>query len=143
MASKAQDAVSARALRFASRLRGDHEPTFAELTRQTQADRSAAENGTRVAMALSLLQAKPALDRELSGARLQAFADLIGDDLLDALREADVTAVAADILVPNLPPPAALAPQGEYLLANVGKDARIADLARIAIALVRGTQVAA
>lgn len=135
------EAITPRAARFASRLRGDHVPTFAELVRQTQADRSAAENGARVAMVLGLLQAKPALDRELSGARLQAYAELIGDDLLDALRDADVDAVDDDIFVPDLPSAAALAPHGEYLLANVGKDARIADLARIAVALVRGAPV--
>lgn len=144
MASEAvTEALSPRALRFAARLRGERQPSFAELVRQKEADRSAAEPGGRVAVVLGLLQARPALDREVSGARLQAYAELVGDDLLDAVRDADLEDVAAEILRAHLPPPAMVERLGDRLLAEVGRDERVATLARIAIAVARGAQVPA
>lgn len=111
--------------------------------RQLTATRHAAENGERLALTLALLAARPALDRELSGARLQALATLVGDDLLDAVREADLDAFAPDIFDPVLPPPTALAHSGERLLAKASASQEIAALAELAVALVRAAKVPA
>lgn len=136
-------AASPRAERFARRLRGERDLSFEERMRQLTATRHADENGERLALTLALLAARPALDRELSGARLQALATLVGDDLLDAVREADLDAFAPDIFDPVLPPPTALAHSGERLLAKASTSRAIAALAELAVALVRAAKVPA
>lgn len=138
-----ENTLSPRAERFARRLRGEREPTFGDLIRQAQASRQVHTGDDRVPAALALLQAKPALDRELSGARLQHLANLLGDDLLDAVRESHVSEIAPDVLVSFLPPPSAIVPQGLSLLERVSENTQIAHLAQLAMDLVRGSEVAA
>lgn len=129
-----------RALRFARRLRGQPDLTFAARVRELTAARDADEHGEHLSLTLALLAARPALDRELSGARLQALAAVVGEDLLDAVRDADLGTIAAPVFESVLPPPAALARHGEQLLAKVSASPDIAALADLAAALVRGTK---
>ncbi|MGB3471674.1 MAG: hypothetical protein WBA51_12700 [Erythrobacter sp.] len=121
-------------------MRGGHEPGFADLVRQRQATLSATENGDRLFMTLALLQAKPALDRELSGAVLQQLAKAVGEDVLDAIREIDQPNLSADILVSTLPPVSALAARGRGLLATIDEDPQIASLAQCADEILRDLQ---
>lgn len=134
---------SARASRFARRLRGERDLTFAEHQRHAAASRHATENGESLLFVLALLAARPALDRELSGARLAAIAALIGDDLLDAVRDADLSAIAPEVFDDALPPPLALARHGDRLLSQVAVNPDLAALADIAVTLVRTAKVPA
>ena len=92
---------------------------------------------------LALLAARPALDRELSGARLAAIAALIGDELLDAVRDADLSAIAPEVFDDALPPPPALARRGDRLLSQVATNPDLAALADLAATLVRSARVPA
>jgi len=141
--TEAAPAFSARALRFGRRLHGERDLTFAEAIRQAAATRHADENGESLSHALALLAARPALDSELSGARLAAIAALVGDDLLDAVREADVTGIPPDTFDTALPPPSALARRGEALLSRVSASPELAALAEIAVSLLRTSKAMA
>lgn len=141
--TEATAAASPRAERFAQRMRGERDLSFEERMRQLTATRHADENGECLALTLALLAARPALDRELSGARLQALATLVGDDLLDAVREADVVAFAPEVFEQVLPHPTVLAERGEQLLAKVSASRDLAALAELAVALVRSSRVPA
>jgi hypothetical protein len=141
--TEAAPAFSARALRFARRLRGEPDLTFAQALRQAAAARHADENGERLSHALALLAARPALDGELSGARLAAIAALVGDDLLDAVREADLAGIAPDTFDTVLPPPSALARRGDVLLSKVSASPDLAALAEIAVTLLRSSKAMA
>lgn len=134
---------SARASRFARRLRGERDLTFAEHQRHAAASRHAAENGENLLLVLALLAARPALDRELSGARLAAIASQIGDDLLDAVRDADLDAIAPEVFDDALPPLPALARRGDRLLSQVAANPDLAALAELAASLVRDAKVLA
>jgi hypothetical protein len=141
--TEAAPAYTARALRFARRLRGERDPTFTEAMRQAAVTRHADENGESLLLALALLAARPALDSELSGARLAAIAALVGDDLLDAVREADLAGIAPDTFDTGLPPPSALARRGELLLSKVSASPDLAALAEIAVSLLRTSKAMA
>jgi len=139
----AAPAFSARALRFGRRLRGERDLSFAEAVRQAAAARHVDENGESLSLALALLAARPALDSELSGARLAAIAALVGDDLLDAVREADLAGIAPDAFDTVLPPPSALARRGEVLLSKASTSPDLAALAEIAVTLLRTSKAMA
>jgi hypothetical protein len=135
--------ITPRAQRFANRLRGEPEQTFAAQMRAMNAARHAAALGDPLKMTLALLAARPALDRELNGARLQALAAVVGDDLLDAVREAELDAISPKVFETVLPPAATLVRRAERLLARAGTSPEIAALADLAAALVRRTGVTA
>jgi hypothetical protein len=141
--TEAAPAISARALRFARRLRGEGDLTFAEAIRQAAATRYADENGESLSHALALLAARPALDSELNGARLAAIAALVGDDLLDAIHEVDLAGIAPDAFDNVLPQPSALARRGELLLSKVSTSPDLAALAEIAVGLLRTSKAMA
>jgi hypothetical protein len=141
--TEAAPAFTARAQRFGRRLHGERDPTFAQAIRQAAATRHAEENGESLSHALALLAARPALDGELSGARLAAIAALVGDDLLDAVREADLAGIAPDTFDTVLPPPSALARRGDVLLSKVSASPDLAALAEIAVTLLRSSKAMA
>ena len=121
---------SKRALRFERRLRGERELQFADLMQQRKAANCARTNGERFFMVLALLDAKQALDRELSGAVLQKLACTIGEELLDAALELDVSDLPVELTDAPLPSASDLLDCGERLLARMKEEPQIAHLSQ-------------
>ena len=132
--------ITPRARRFEKRLAGLPLPDFAGLMQQRRAAQSAGDAGEALAVTLALLQSKPALDREVDGARLKELAATLGDDLLDAVLEADGEALPRDLMLDFIPPVPTLLPQGEHLLSQMATDPQIARLVRCAMEIVRNAQ---
>ncbi|MEM7701892.1 MAG: hypothetical protein AAF251_08150 [Pseudomonadota bacterium] len=137
LSSPSSEPMTRRAMRFGRRLAGEREPTFADLMRQRKTARVVNEDGENLAMVLALLQAKPALDRELDGARLTRLAEAIGEDLLDALRDIDLATLPQQALVNILPQASELRVTGQRLL-NIATDTSdLAALTQRAAAIVQ------
>jgi hypothetical protein len=102
-----------RGSRFANRMAGVANPTFTDLAAVARWLMLPSDEQARVAMAAGLLQHKNALDRELSGQKLAALADVIGEDLVDA-----VAALPSEESVEtnSLPPPETLVAEGWSIL---------------------------
>ena len=136
-------AISARARRFTQRLRGEETPAFRQIMAGRRVAASAGEDNRTFALTLALLHAKNALDREMRGARLQELANALGEDLLDAVREATP---CNDALDPDghdqLPPVSTLARRGAALIEQVGKDPAITEIADCAAQLIARDETA-
>ncbi|KWV92083.1 hypothetical protein [Erythrobacter sp. YT30] len=136
-ASASRVSLSPRALRFQKRLNGEREPTFAIFVRQRNANRLLQYDGDDLARAVAVLQAKPALDKEVGGLRLQQLANALGEDLLDALLEVDLLCLPQDVLHDDIPQSNALTERGYGLIAQAGDNPQIARLVQRASDLLR------
>lgn len=113
-------------------------PTFAQEMRQSKIDAVTAANRSKVAPVLSLLCAREAIDRELSGRKLSALAAAVGDETFDAVCDCQLPDVSLDFAIGNLPQPNSLASEGEALLTQVGTYPPLAALAQLASEIVDG-----
>jgi hypothetical protein len=102
-----------RGSRFANRMAGIEGPTFADLAAVPRWLMLPNEEQARVAMAAALLRVKSALDHELSGHKLAAIAEMVGEDLFDA-----VTALpdCDEAITSALPRPEDLTADGGHIL---------------------------
>lgn len=129
--------LDGRAARFAARLKGLPEPTFADLMRRANLEKAAQANRELVAQVLVLLNARHAIDAELSGRRLSVLAARIGEDLFDRVCECDLPDALLQSARHDLPRPDMLTAEGDALMEAAGQDPRLSNLAAIAIALVQ------
>lgn len=74
-----------RGSRFANRIAGVAGPSLSDLAAVPRWLMLPKEQQTKMAMAAGLLPHKNALDRELSGQKLSALANVFGEDLVDAV----------------------------------------------------------
>jgi hypothetical protein len=82
---EALGAPDTRGSRFANRIAGVHSPCFNDLAAVPRWLMLPADLQARVALAAALLRHKSVLDRELSGQKLAALADVTGEDLFDTV----------------------------------------------------------
>jgi hypothetical protein len=104
-----------RGRRFASRAAGHARPTFADLAAMPAWAAFDEAVQKRAAFAAGLLAARSAIDRELSGERLGALAEVVGESFFDAVCAADRPATSDRGLLP-LPRPDQLAVHGRDIL---------------------------
>jgi hypothetical protein len=102
-----------RGSRLANRMAGIAGPTFADLAAVPRWLMLVPEDQARVAMTVGLLLHKAALDRELSGQKLAALADVFGEDLVDAV--ASLPSVESSE-TNSMPPPETLVDEGWSIL---------------------------
>lgn len=127
--------MSARAQRFVQRLNRLPEPSFADLQRKRTFDRINTEMGESIAALIALLDARPALDSELNGSRLQAMALAVGEDRFDRLCNAEIPDPIYQRGATTLPSVDALVQHGEALLNDIERSEDVAHLARVALSL--------
>ena len=87
--SAEDERLRGRGARWAVRHGGGRVPRFNDLARRSVWDRLTEEERGRAAAVAALLHHRPQLDRELSGGTLGALAQMVGEDLFDALMEAE------------------------------------------------------
>lgn len=134
-AAALEPAASPRAQRFGRRLRGLPVPSFANLARQRRIEANLGNQRDRVAATLALLWFRPALDAELRGRRLGALAMIVGEDLFDRIRNAEVPFDTADAGT-DLPIPDLLIAEGEALLNSIIDRPDLARLVELSLALI-------
>jgi hypothetical protein len=93
--------VDTRGTRFANRLAGAEGPTLADLAAVPRWLMLAEDQQARVAMAAGLLRHKSAIQNELSGQKLAALADVVGEDLLDAVSALPTVVDSAPNMLPR------------------------------------------
>ncbi len=125
-------------MRFAQRLKGEPEPTFADLQRTRQIDRLVGPRRAEIAALVALLDARPALDIELNGTRLGPLAQIVGEERFDLVCDAEIEAGAYARGSSNLPQPHTLSQRGENLLRSHQRAVDIAHLAKLAAAICDG-----
>lgn len=74
-----------RGQRFASALEGAKKPSFADLAAVPRWLMLPPEGQAKVAVVAALIEHRTALANELSGSKLAAIADMVGEDILDAV----------------------------------------------------------
>ncbi len=131
--------VTPRAQRFAARLKGLPEASFAGLMRKARFENAAQANRQLVAEVLALLDVRAVIDVELSGKRLSGLAARIGEDLFDRVCECELPDALLSSIHSPLPKPGDIAAMGEKLLARSDDDPRLSNLAAIALSLVQET----
>ncbi|MGL5837626.1 MAG: hypothetical protein ACRCY3_03905 [Sphingorhabdus sp.] len=113
-------AFGARATRFRLRATGKAESgkaeaDFAMLAAMPEWMLADEERQALVGLAAAILQARPAIDRELSGVRLAAIAAVVGDALFDRLCDCDLHAIGDMSVTARLPRPEDLPAIGAQL----------------------------
>lgn len=73
------------------------------------------EDRVRLAQAVALIVRRPALDREISGAKLNLIAECVGERLFEEICDIDIPETVADI-AGGLPAPEKLLGEGDALL---------------------------
>lgn len=123
-----------RGARWLLRHAGRPVPRFDDLALRSRWDALDADARDRALAVAALLDARPAIDRELTGARLAPLSGAVGEALFDAVLDSDVT---GDELA--LPDASELGSRGALLSAAMAEgDVRARELIDRAAALVAG-----
>ena len=130
-----------RALRFAARLNGEHELSFADLVNPPAWKETAKTNRNDLAVTMALLKARPAIDSELNGQKLANLADFVGEDRFDCVCEADISIFEWGAHDAQLPNPMELLEEGEALIVEAENRPEIGALAAIAVQVLRQEQL--
>lgn len=123
--------ATARAARFAARLRGERLPDFEAFLRGADWRGADARAHRDLAAIASLLAARPAIDAEVNGEVLARLAAAVGEDLFDSICEADMAWFESHSS-PRIPDLHDLAAHGEGVLARAATSADCARLAQMA-----------
>ncbi len=141
MAAEARsEGLPARAQRFAARLRGESLPTFSDWANPPNWSVAEQERHSELVTIVGLLHARPAIDAELNGGKLAALATFVGEDLFDAVCDADISQLRAEFLTDDLPTPVELVEQGEALVEKAQRHREFAPLAEQAAEILAHAQ---
>lgn len=131
--------ISARALRFSRRLKGEALPDFADLQRKDRVDHLANARRDDVAPLVALLDARKAIDAELNGNRLGAIADMVGEERFDRICDVQIPSSIYELGAATLPQPGSLMRRGETLMECRERSEDTAHLVEIAAAICAET----
>ncbi len=134
------EALPARAQRFAARLRGECVPSFAELVDPPAWSHAAQDQHNDLAAVLALLNSRSVVDAELNGQRLATLAQFVGEERFDRVCEMNIQELHLPHPPESLPTPFELIEQGEVLIEEATRRPEVAHLAEMAAEIIASEQ---